>query len=262
MNSKNTFRLLALGAALLFSVVGLGASGAGDLMSEMVRGSGTPVTETYAVSDFTRIHLDRIAEYEIVQSDSFKVELTADSNIIGHVAVSQERNWLSVSVPATFESKSVKARIWLPVLYEANINGGSKGKLDGIKGPSVQVSVSGGSWAEGRVEAESFSLMLSGASQANLKGWAESLRVEASDNSSAFLSEFEAWKADLKLGASSKGDYAEHSNSYAEVFVNGEAKVTLYRDSELYYKGDVTFNGISAGTDVTFERAQPGMAVN
>ncbi len=109
--------------------------------------------------------------------------------------------------------------------------------------------------AQGRVEAESFSLMLSGGSQANLKGWADSLRVEASDDSSALLSEFEAWKADVKLGASSDGDYEEHSNSYAEIFVNGDANVALYRDSELYYKGNVTFNGISTGEDVTLERA-------
>ena len=262
MNSKNATRLFVLAAALLFSVVGVSASGAGDLMNEMVRGSGSPQTETYAVSNFSRVHLDRISEYEIMQSDSFKVELTADSNIIEHVTVSQARNWLTVSVPATFESKSVKARIWLPALYEATISGGSKGKLDGIKGPSVQVNVKGRSWAEGRVEAESLTLMISDSSQANLRGWAGSLSVEASDNSSAFLSDLEALKANVKLGASSKGDYEEHSNSYAEVFVNGAANVSLYRDSELYYKGNVTFDGISAGEDVTFERAQPGEAAN
>ena len=255
MNKKNATRILALSAALLFSVVGLGASGAGELMNDMVRGSGSPVTESYALSDFSRVRLDRIAEYEIVQSDSFRVELTADSNIIEHVTVSQSLNWLTVSVPPTFESKSVKARIWLPALREADIAGGSKGKLDGIQSPSLQVAVSGGSWAEGRVEAESLTLQLSDSSQANLKGWAERLNVEAADESSAFLSDFEALKANVRLGASSDGDYEEHSSSYAEIFVNGEANVSLYRDSELYYKGDLTFDGISTGEDVTFERA-------
>ena len=247
MNSKNATRLFVLAAALLFSVAGLSASGAGDLMSEMVRGSGSPQTETVAVSDFSRVHLDRIAEYEIMQSDSFRVELTADSNIIEHVSVSQVGSWLTVSVPPTFESQSVKARIWLPALSEATISGGSKGKLDGIQGPNLKVNVKGGSWAEGRVDAEALTLMISDRSQANLTGRTDSLRVEASDNSSAFLSDLEALKADVKLGASSKGDYEEHSNSYAEIFVNGAANVSLYRDSELYYKGNLTFDGISAG---------------
>jgi hypothetical protein len=257
MNTKNATRFLALAAALLFSVVGLGATGAGELMTDMVRGSGNPTTATYALSGFSRIHLDRIAEYEIVQSDSFRVELTADSNIIENVTVSQKFSRLTVSVPPTFESKSVKARIWLPALREAMISGGSKGKLEGIQASELEVSVTGRSWAEGRVEAESFTLMLDDASQANFDGWAENLRVEASDESSALLSNFEALKAVVKLGVAYDAEEDEnvHSNAYAEIYVNGEANVSLYRDSELYYKGNITFDGISAGEDVTFERA-------
>ena len=118
-------------------------------------------------------------------------------------------------------------------------------------------SISGVGAAEIFVEAESFALMLSDASQANLRGWAEDLRVEASDESSAFLSDFEALKADVKLGVAydAEDDENVHSNGYAEIFVNGEANVSAYRDSELYYKGNVTFDGISTGEDVTFERA-------
>jgi len=51
----------------------------------MMIGSGDLATEEFNFSDFTRVEVGSAFEVEIVQSDSYRVSITADDNLFDYI---------------------------------------------------------------------------------------------------------------------------------------------------------------------------------
>ena len=80
---------VVLAAALLTSglLVGCGVA---------IEGSGNLKTESFDLSDFTRVDISSAFEVEIAQSGSYSVSITADDNLFDHIAVSKQGTTLKM----------------------------------------------------------------------------------------------------------------------------------------------------------------------
>jgi len=76
-------------------------------------GSGNLETEEYAFTNFTKVEISSAFEFEIQQSSSYNISVTADDNIIGYVQVSQDGPTLKIGL---------RRVIWLgPVTLRASV---------------------------------------------------------------------------------------------------------------------------------------------
>ena len=71
----------------------------------VLTGSGDLKTEEYAFSDFNRIEVSSAFEYEISQSSTYGISITADDNVIEKVQVTKEGDTLKISLDPNISMK-------------------------------------------------------------------------------------------------------------------------------------------------------------
>ena len=96
----------------------------------VVIGSGNLETEQYAFTNFTKIEISSAFEFEIKQSGSYSVNVTADDNVIDRVQISQDGQTLKIrvgGVPTSFRSVTLKALVTMPQLGGLTVSGATRG---------------------------------------------------------------------------------------------------------------------------------------
>lgn len=180
------------------------------LFSGCFQGSGRLETRPFALDGFDAVDASRYITVDVVHGDAFAVEVTADDNLWGELAVRREGQTLVLGLSdahAVYSGITVHATVTMPALARLELSGGARASLRGFDAPvpTLAVHASGASAVEGTASAEDLSVELSGGSHAVLAGSVETLTIDASGGSVADLLEAPAGAAVVWLSGGSHG---------------------------------------------------------
>jgi len=116
---------------------------------ENLIGSGNLETEEYAFTNFTKVEVSDAFNFEIKQSSSYSINVTADDNVMEYVQVSQDGQTLKIGLRTGLHIGSVTLRIGpgifplpgtvtlnasvtLPQLHGLTASGASRGTVSGF----------------------------------------------------------------------------------------------------------------------------------
>jgi Putative auto-transporter adhesin, head GIN domain len=183
-------------------------------------GSGNLETKEYAFADFTRIEISSAFEFEIRQSSSYSINVTADDNIIDHVQVSQDGQTLRIRL-ATVPSLrlvTLRASVAIPQLRGLAASGASRGTVsDFISTAGLNITVSGASRVTGDITSGDIEFDVSGASTVQLEGSAGDMIATVSGASRFNLGDFVVYNADVNISGASTGTVNLHGTLNANV---------------------------------------------
>ena len=217
-------------------------------------------TKDFDLKGFTRIEVGGAFEVEIMQSDSFKVSITADD--FPHIRVEEIGDMLVIGRQgiewfAPFHSRP-RATVTLPVLTELNISGASQGKFENfqsdvdlavtlsgashvkarnISASKIEVKLTGASSLTGDIKAaKDAKIEVTGASKTELAGTAANAVMKVNGASKAELSEFPIQNANLEISGASK----------AFVNLNGKLDANVSGASSLLWSGSPIMGDIQS----------------
>jgi len=115
-------------------------------------GSGNLETEVYAFADFNEVEISSAFEFEIEQSSSYSISVTADDNVMEYVQVSQDGQTLKIGLGRVLPLWSVTLRVsvTMPQLSDLTVSGASRGDIhDFSSTQDLDITVSGASRVNG-----------------------------------------------------------------------------------------------------------------
>ena len=228
-----TIALIAIVAAVV--IVGLLSAlfflGAWKPFGEVV-GSGNLVTNEEFIRDFSSVDAASGFNVEISQSNSYRILIEADDNVMEYVEIRKSGDNLVVGLRwgYSFRSVTLKAEITMPELRNLELSGGSQGKIEDFEVTnSFSIELSGGSRLNGDfVTSGDVDLDLSGGSVLGLVGEADDLAIDASSGSVLNLSNFAVRNVDVELSG----------GSTSTISLEGRLDADLSGGSKLHYIGE------------------------
>ena len=200
-------------------------------------GSGNLETETYAFSDFNQVEISSAFRFEIEQSSSYSINITADDNIMEYVRVSQDGQTLKIGLrTATWLGPvTLEASVTMPELGGLEVSGASRGTVAGFSSnEDLAIKVSGASRVTGDITAGDVDFGISGASTIQLEGSANDMVADVSGASSLKLDDFTVSNADVDLSGASSGT----------INLDGRLDADVSGASRLRYIGEPTMGTI------------------
>ena len=204
----------------------------------MLIGSGNLETEDYTFTNFTKVEISSAFKFEIRQSDSYGVNVTADDNVIDFVQVSQEGQTLMIrlgTVPG-LRLVTLKALVAMPRLQGLTVSGASRGAISNFSSTGdVNIIVSGVSRVTGNITAGNVEFDISGASTIQLEGSANDMVAIVSGASHFNLSGFTVDNANVNISGASTGT----------VNLTGRLDASVSGASTLFYIGEPVMGTIN-----------------
>ncbi|MCJ7575840.1 MAG: DUF2807 domain-containing protein [Dehalococcoidia bacterium] len=211
-------------------------------------GSGNLETEEYAFANFTRVEISSAFEFEIKQSSSYSINITADDNVIDYVQVSQDGQILKIrvgGVPTSFRSVTLKALVTMPQLGGLTVSGASRGIVSNFNcTEAVSIAVSGASRVTGDITAGDIEFDVSGASTVQLEGSADDMTARVSGASLFSLDDFTVNNADVNISGASTGT----------INLDGRLDANVSGASTLLYIGDPIMGAIDVSGASTLSK--------
>jgi hypothetical protein len=224
--------------------------------SVLVTRSGDAETRQFNFTEFTRVDIGSAFIYEVKQSNTYSISITANDNLFDDIKVAKEGQTLKIEreVPWTlfnFGSDRPKAIITMPELRGLDLSGATRGTvtnfsstenldvelsgassldLVGMSAGDVKFDISGASDVAGALKAEGIDLDISGASSIQLEGSANDMGIEASGASHLKLSGLTVNDANVTLSGASD----------CTLNLSGRLDIELSGASELEYIGEPT----------------------
>jgi hypothetical protein len=210
-------------------------------------GGAGAITTPVEARGFTAVSTSSGISVEIASSSDWAVELIADRQAVGRIIVEVRGNTLWIGLRAgTFArarwlASQARVAIAMPALDRLDVSGGSLARL-GVEQPDrdLAVTLAGGSDLAGSLSCAALTLTASGASVADIRGTARSVKIEASDGTKLRLSGFETPSMDASLSG----------GSTAAVAVSQRLVVVAGGGSGLSFRGDarVESQALSGGS--------------
>ncbi len=200
-------------------------------------GSGNLETEEYAFTDFNAVEISSAFEFEIEQSNSYSIEVTADDNVMEYVRVSQDGQTLKIGLRTAtwFGPVTLKASVTMPELGGLEVSGASRGTVSGFSSTEdLAIKVSGASRVTGDITVGDVDFDISGASSVELDGSANDITADVSGASSLKLDDFTVSNANVDLSGASSGT----------INLDGRLDADLSGASRLRYIGEPTMGTI------------------
>lgn len=201
-------------------------------------GSGNLETEQYSFSNFTRVEVSSAFEFEIEQSGSYGVNVTADDNVIEHVQVSQEGQTLKIRLVgvASLRLVTLRASVNMPQLHGLAVSGASRGTVSGFSSSEdLNITVSGASRVTGDITAGDVEFDVSGASTVQLEGSAGDMIAIVSGATTFNLEDFTVDNADVSVSGAST----------STISLDGRLDANVSGASTLLYIGDPVMGTIN-----------------
>jgi hypothetical protein len=222
-----------------------------------VNGSGKPETRTFELTGFTSVVAGNTFKIDIAQGPVFSVNVTADDNLWDDLDISVSGKTLRLAGKPGLLIRSVhlRAKIVMPVLATADINGASSATIHGfdsddtlrciISGASgieladiscnaADIDISGASHMTGGIKTGDCDFDISGASRATLTGTGRVIKLNVSGASNADFDEFAVQSAAVTLSGASN----------ARIDAGTITKANLSGASHLVYNGLPSITGI------------------
>jgi hypothetical protein len=205
-------------------------------------GSGNLDTEVYAFSDFTEVEIGSAFEFEVEQSGSYSINITADDNVMDYVQVSMDGQTLKIGLRTGLGiflgpvSATLRASVTMPQLRQFTASGASHGTVSGFSSTEdLDFTVSGASTVTGDITARNVQFGISGASTIQLEGSANDIDANVSGASRLNLDDFTVNNVDVNFSGASSGT----------VNLNGRLDANLSGASTLWYIGEPTATDIN-----------------
>ncbi|MFC2001626.1 head GIN domain-containing protein [Chloroflexota bacterium] len=220
--------------------------------------TGETETRQYDFSEYTRVDISNAFSYEIKQSDTYSISITANNNLFDDIKVAKEGQTLIIGMEppevrwAIFNTNlNLKAVITMPQLNGLDSSGATRGtvanfsstenldvtasgassvELEKISAGDVSFDVSGAGKVTGDIEANKMELEASGASTVQLKGSADSIASDGSGASHLKLADLKVGNANIILSGASD----------CTVNLDGKLDTELSGASTLEYIGEPT----------------------
>lgn len=216
---------------LIAAVAGL-ALLACNPITDSIKGSGNLVTDSKAISDFSKIDATDSFQVRITQSPDYAVVIKADDNLVEYLDIRKAGDTLVVGLVSgkSARNATLMAEVALPHLIGVNLSGVSQAELHGITSQgSFAAELSGVSKLRGDLQARHTKVALSGASGVDLEGSGTVLALQGSGASTIDLEDFNVGSAEVALSGAST----------ARLNVKDDiGPVTLSGASRLIYSGD------------------------
>jgi hypothetical protein len=209
-------------------------------------GSGNLDTEQYGFTNFTEVEIGSAFEFEIKQSGSYSINVTADDNVMDYVQVSQDGQTLTIRLRRfiSIGPVTLRASVTMPQLHGLTASGASRGTVSDFSSTEdLDITVSGASKVTGDIIAGNVEFGISGASTIQLEGSANDIDAGVSGASHFNLDDFTVNNADINMSGASSGT----------VNLNGRLDANLSGASRLWYIGEPTSTDInrSGGSTVS-----------
>ncbi|MDA8218884.1 MAG: DUF2807 domain-containing protein [Dehalococcoidales bacterium] len=228
---------LAVVGALLLSgcdrTVTIGGRGPGPFVS----GSGKVVTKDMNISAFTKVDVSNNFKVQITQGSSYKVTITTNDNMLDFLDVHKDGQTLVLALQSgTYSNITLQANVTMPDLQGLRLPGATNGTVDGFKSQSnVDIEVSGASKLTVNSEFGDVKITDSGASHITATGSGNGLNLDVSGASTADLQGFAVKDATVGLSGASN----------ATVDVTGRLDANLSGASTLSYTGSPTLGNVN-----------------
>jgi hypothetical protein len=208
-------------------------------------GSGTLATKSYDYTDFTMIEADSGFVLIIKQSQSCKIEITTDENILERLDISMSGSTLKLGLSGSVIATVLKAEISMPGIEGINLSGGVKAAITGFdSNETFSVTLTGGSVLTGDIVSGDVGFGISGGSIVTLTGSGGDLMVRSSDGSEIILDEFPVHNADINIDGGGRSFFN----------INGRLDTVLTGGSELYYTGDPEMGDVNISGGSVLEK--------
>jgi hypothetical protein len=210
-------------------------------------GSGNLETEEYAFTNFTRVEISSAFEFEIKQSSSYSINVTADDNVIDHAQISQDGQTLRIRVGGvpSFRRVTLKASVTMPQLGGLTVSGASRGTVANFNSTeAVSIAVSGASRVTGDITAGDIGFDVSGASTIELEGSADNMVTIVSGASRFSLDDFTVNNANVNISGASTGI----------INLDGRLDANVSGASTLLYVGDPVMGTINVSGASTLSK--------
>ena len=207
-------------------------------------GSGNLETKEYSFSDFTNVEIGGAYEFDITQSDSYSISITADDNVMEHVRVTKSGDTLKIDLGSVgpIISITLEATVTMPRLYDLEVSGASKGTISGFESnEDLNIDVSGASKVNGDITAGNTKFDVSGASTLELEGTARDMEADVSGASHLYLEDFSVIDADVTMSGASSGTV--NVNEILDVDLSGASKLKYVGTPRM---GDINTSGASS----------------
>jgi hypothetical protein len=202
-------------------------------------------SKTYNFKDFTTVEVSSGMHLTVTQSNSYSIEVTADSKDFEYLRVEKEGNALKFRFKKDFWSfglgkhHQVDVNIKMPALTGTDLSGGSVGKINmDISSQRFTAELSGGSSINGNLKCANIQLELSGGSVAEFSGNGKNLKVEGSGGSIFNLKNFHTGNVDAELSGGSQVTVT--MNGTLNASQSGGSHLTYYGNASI---GDTDFSG-------------------
>jgi hypothetical protein len=210
-------------------------------------GSGNLENEEYAFDNFTSVEISSAFQFEIKQSGSYGINVTADDNVIDRVQVSEDGQTLRIrlgTVPG-LRLVTLKASVNMPQLRGLIASGASRGTVSGFSSTEdLDITVSGASRVTGDITAGNVEFDISGASTIQLEGSANDMDANVSGASHFNLDAFAVNNADANFSGASTGT----------INLTGTLDANVSGASTLLYIGEPTMGDINTSGASTISR--------
>lgn len=211
-------------------------------------GSRNLETQEYVFASFTRVEISSAFEFEIKQSSSYSINVTADDNVIDHVQVSQDGQTLKIrlgTVPS-LRLVTLKASVTMPQLGGLTVSGASRGTVSEFSSTEgLNITVSGASRVTGDIfTGGDIEFDVSGASTIQLQGFADNMVAVVSGASRLNLDDFTVNNADVNISGASTGT----------INLEGRLDANVSGASTLLYIGDPVMGTINVSGASTLSK--------
>jgi hypothetical protein len=210
-------------------------------------GSGNLETEGYTFTSFTEVEIGSAFAFEIRQSGSYSINVTADDNVVDYVQVVQDGETLKIRLGTISPLRLVtlRASVTMPQLRSLTVSGASRGTVSDFSSTdALDMTVSGASRVSGDIAAGDVEFDVSGASTVQLEGSAHNMVAVVSGASTCNLADFPVYDADVNVNGASTGT----------INLNGRLDANVSGASTLLYIGEPTMGDINTSGASTLSK--------
>lgn len=143
--------------------------------------SRDPQTEIITPEPFTELTVKGYTELEFIQSDDYRIELTADASDLKDL-VDQHNDEIEIDADGSFANMFdkhglVKIKVFAPSINELNISGSSDVSMKSYNGDELDIDVDGACNCKFTVDVDVFKIDLAGATEVSLQGKANRANI-------------------------------------------------------------------------------------
>lgn len=204
-----------------------------EVESVNITGSGQIIAKEFNLSGFDGIETGLIFDVIVHQGDAYKVEVFADDNFIDHVDIIVQGTTLTMGYKPGYaydlNNVSVQVKVTMPGIKSLELTSSSHVTLNNFRDlEALDVTLSGASGLDGRLEADKVVVTASSSTYVNLSGSVSELSIFSNGNS---LVDFKALVA---------GQTSLECSGFSQVLVTvlDNLDVKASQNSQVFYYGE------------------------